>query len=386
MRCLDGLRVVELSQFLPGPFAAQMLSDLGAEVLKIEPPAGDPLRALGPMDRDGLSAFYKLVNAGKTVATLDLKTQAGRDSAAGLIARADVLIESFRPGKLAALGLGQARLASDNPGLIHCTITNYGQTGPYAQRVGHDINAMALTGGLAGSGTAERPVLANPPTSDYASALQAVIAILGAVIRRGRDGQGATLDISLSESVLAWQAWQLTAARRGKTPPGRARSLLDGGAACYQIYRTADGRYVTLGALEAKFWQAFCIAVGRPDWAERQQEPLPQEALIAEVAALFESAPLSHWTALLDQVECCFQAIVEPAELADHPQILARGLVTVGATVDPLVQVAFPAWIDGEPPAPRAALRLASSEALVGLWRDQKSEPVKWKSKSGNIY
>ena len=374
MRCLDGLRVVELSQYLPGPFAAQMLSDLGAEVVKIEPPAGDPLRAMGPLDGDGVSALYKLVNAGKKVARLDLKSSAGRDAVAGLIARADILMESFRPGKLDALGLGRLDLATANPGLIHCALTNFGQTGPDAQRSGHDINAMALSGGLAASGTHERPVAATPPTADYASALQAVIAVLGAVIRRGREGQGAYLDVSLSESVLAWQAWRLTEARRPGGASPRAAGLLDGGAACYQVYRTADQRFVTLGALEAKFWRAFCAAVGRPDWVARQDEPLPQQSLIAEVATLIEAEPLVHWVALMEGVDCCFQAVLEAGEVPDHPQIQARGLLRIDPSPDPLIQVLFPTWVDGQPPAPRKPLATVAPEALAGLWREASNE------------
>ena len=325
MRCLDGLRVVELAQYLPGPFAAQMLADLGADVVKIEPPEGDPLRRLGPRDSDGLSVFYKLVNAGKTAVAVDLKSPDGQLAARDLIARADVLIESYRPGKLARLGLDRAGLAGANPRLIHCAITNYGQTGPYAQRVGHDINAMALAGGLAASGTAERPVVAHPPTADHASALQAVVAMLGAVIRRGRDGRGAFLDISLSDSVLAWQSWPLTETRLSARTPNRADALLNGGAACYQIYRTKDGRFVTLGALEPRFWQAFCAAVDRPDWCARQGDSVPQDSLVAEVAALFEAEPLRHWIALLDDVECCFQPVLEAGEVPDHAQIRSRG-------------------------------------------------------------
>ena len=366
--CLRGYRVLDLSQYLPGPFAAQILSDLGAEVVKLEPPAGDPMRALGPRDNAGLSAFYRLVNAGKTVVRVDLKEPAGRQAFEDLVRGADALVESFRPGALAKLGLGPANLEAINPRLVHCALSGFGQSGPYAKRAGHDITYMALAGGLATSGPAERPVMAHPPTADFASGVQAALATVAALLRRERSGKGAFLDVSLSETVLAWQGAPLTAALRPGWAQARGTWLLNGGAACYQIYETADGRFVALGALEAKFWAAFCRALGRDDWIARQDEQLPQTSLIAEVAAIITSLPLGHWEALLDGVDCCFQPILEPDEVPGHPQVRARGLVQRSSGSEPLVEVLFPALLDGAPPTPRMPVREADVADVVAAW------------------
>ena len=366
--CLAGTRVLDLSQWLPGPFAAQILADLGAEVVKVEPPAGDPLRRLGPIDGDGVSAFYKIVNAGKSLVFLDLKSEAGADALRRLVARADVLVESFRPGALAKLGFGREALSGLSPRLVHCALSGYGQSGPLALKAGHDIDYMALGGGLATSGTVERPVPAHPPTADYASGQQAALSVLGALLRRARTGEGAFLDVSLMETVLAWQAWPMTAALRPGQETDRGRWLLTGGAAYYRLYRTADDRFVALGALEEKFWAAFCTAVGRDDWIARQGEPLPQEALIAEVEALFAARPLAVWTALLAEVDCCFEPVLAPAEVPEHPQVAVRGLVSRTGGEDPRIEVGFAALLDGSPPSPRPPVVERSVAEALAAW------------------
>ncbi len=372
--CLRGLRVLDLSQYLPGPYAAQILSDLGAEVFKVEPPGGDPMRHLGPRDCDGLSPYYKLVNAGKTAVGLDLKSEAGRATLGALVAAADALIESFRPGALARLGFGPADLKALNPRLVHCALSGYGQTGPYALKAGHDINYMALGGGLATSGTADGPLGAHPPTADYASGMQAALAVLAALLRRERpgprQGEGVTLDCSISETVLAWQAIQLTAAQRPGQAPERRRALLNGGAACYQVYETADGRFVTLGALEEKFWAAFCIAAGQSDWVERQWEPLPQATLIDEVAACFRADDLATWNSRLAAVDCCYEPVLDPREVATHPQAAARGLVRARAGAEPYTEVLAPMLFDGAAPVERAPLRQATADEMLRAWRN----------------
>jgi len=369
-RCfLTGIRVLDLSQYLPGPYAGQILADLGAEVVKVEPPAGDPLRQVPPLDGDGLSAFYKLVNAGKTVVRLDLKAAAGKAAFLGLVDRADALIESFRPGALARLGLDAGALRARNPRLVHCALSGYGQSGPAALKAGHDINYMALAGGLARSGTAERPVGAHPPTADFASGMQAALTVLAALLGRTRSGRGATIDTSISETVLAWQSLALTAAGRPGGEAARGEGRLSGGAACYRIYETADRRFITLGALEAKFWANFCRALGREDWVARQSEALPQTGLIAEVAEAIAARPLAAWQALLGDVDCCYQAVLEPTEVPDDPQVRARGLLRAYPGPDPRIEVAFPALIDGAPPAPRAPFQERDAEYLLAAWK-----------------
>ncbi|MFQ5765504.1 MAG: CaiB/BaiF CoA transferase family protein [Rhodospirillales bacterium] len=383
---LAGVRVLDLSQFLPGPFATQMLADLGADVLKVEPPAGDPLRRLDPTTgqpgpADGRSPYYDAVNAGKAVVALDLKSADGKRAFETLVRAADVLLESYRPGVLDRLGFTRARLKEINRGLVHCALSGYGQTGPNRLRAGHDINYVASVGAYSASGIPERPVMAWPPAADYGSALTAALTIAGALLARARTGQGAYLDVSLAESMLAWQAWGLTAARAaaeaaGEGPGGPARggNLLNGGAASYQVYATKDGRFVTLGALEAHFWASFCDAVGRPDWTARQHEPLPQTDLIAEVAALFAAEPLQHWEALLKDVDCCYHAVLDYAEVVRDPHVAARGLLTGGEGAEkgkgggPWAGVLFPAIVDGRAPGPRPPVRELDLETALGMW------------------
>lgn len=371
---LAGIRVLDLSQYIPGPYATLMLADLGADVVKIEPPGGDPMRRLGPRDADGVSPFWKLMNGGKTILELDLKQPAEAAMLADLLRGADVLLESYRPGVLDRLGFTRERLAKICPRLVHAALSGYGQTGPWRLRTGHDLNYMALAGGLAVSGAQVpdpvlRPAMAAPPTADFASGLQAALAICGALVGRGRTGRGAYLDLSLAETVLAWQSCTLTSALRPGFEPALAANLLNGGAACYQIYRAADDRFVTLAAIEAKFWENFCAAVGRPDWAPRQWEELPQRELIADLTALFVGKPAPAWEALLGPVECCFGVVVDPAEVAAHPQIVARGMLARRPGDDPALEALFPAHVDGRPPAPRPPPRHMSPEAVVQRWR-----------------
>ncbi|HSK38510.1 MAG TPA: CoA transferase, partial [Arenibaculum sp.] len=338
---------------------------LGAEVVKVEPPSGDPLRRLGEPDTGGLTAFYKLVNSGKTVVRLDLKSEEGGQVLAGLLARADVLVESYRPGTLERLGFGPTRMAGLNPGLVHVALSGWGQSGPYRLRAGHDLNYMAVGGGLSLSGTREAPTVAFPPTADHASALQAAVAVCAALFDRTRTGRGAYLDVSLMETVLGWQANTLTEAERGR-PQERGCGMLSGGTAWYRVYRTADGRFMAIGAVEEKFWDAFCQAVGRPEWSARHADPLPQNDLIGEVAAMFARRPQADWAALLADIDCCVEPVLDPAEVPDHPQVRARGQVR---RHDGLVEVLFGLHADGRPPAARRPVQELAPAQVLAAWR-----------------
>lgn len=365
---LKGLRVLDLSQYLPGPFATQMLSDLGAEVVKIEPPAGDPMRGFILEDSDGISPLYKQVNSGKTLLRLDLKAEEGRRVFTHLVQKADVLLESFRPGVMERLGFGRERLATLNPGLIHCALSGFGQTGPYRLRGGHDLTYVALTGGLSATGSETTPAITFPPLADHAGAQQAVITILGALLRRGLTGKGAFLDVSLFETALAWQSVGLTAAARRPPERERGHGLLTGGAAYYQIYRTSDARFMALAPIEEKFWVQFCEAVERPDWIPRQQEPIPQTALIRDLQHLFASRPFAWWTALAARTDCCLEPVLEHDEVPAHPQVQQRRLLAIHGGSESRTEVLFPAWIDGAAPATRPAAREVSPEAVLAAW------------------
>jgi len=357
---LRDIRVIDMSQYLPGPFATRMLADMGADVVKVEPPGGEPGRFFDAEGRPGDSPFWRLNNAGKTIVTLDLKAPDGRATMTALLRRADILLESYRPGVLDRLGFGAESLKQINPRLIHCALSGYGQTGPNRLASGHDINYEAFTGGLNQSGTVERPVIPFPPMADYAGSLQAVLTLLGALHARERTGVGCSIDVSMAESLLFWNTLSFSA------PMRRGAGLLNGGAAFYQIYPTGDGRFVTLSPLEPKFWDNFCTAVDREDWKVRRYEPLPQTALIADVTALFTSQPLSHWDETLTGADCCYQAVVTLDEVPTHPHTAARGMLDqTGAYTD----VLFPAWVDGAPPPRRGPVTEPPLEDVLARWQ-----------------
>jgi alpha-methylacyl-CoA racemase len=366
--CLAGIRVLDLTQYIPGPFATQWLSDLGATVVKVEPPAGDPMRTMGPVDADGTTVFYKLANRNKTVVRLDLKSTDGQAAFAKLLAAADVLVEAYRPGVLTRLGFGPEELERLNPKLIHCSLSGFGQTGPHAPVAGHDLTYVALTGGLWASGTAERPVMTFPPLADHAGAMLAVIGILSALVRRGISGKGARLDLSLSEAALLWMGGILTASHRFGACP-READIINGGAAFYRVYKTGDGRFVALAAIEEKFWERFCAAIRRPDWVCRQSEPMPQNELISDLDALFRSRSRDEWVETLAAADCCFEPVLEPAEVAAHPQWKDRSLVQTGIDGDNLVEVLLPVFLDGARALHRRPFKEEAIQSVLAAWR-----------------
>ena len=366
---LDGLRVIDFTQYIPGPFAAQILSDLGADVLKVERVGGEPMRtAFGPLDTDGISPFYKTLNAGKTVVELDLKIDADHTAFRDLIGVADILIESFRPGVLKRLGFDPVALRQTYPKLIVCSISGYGQNGPYRLKAGHDLNYLAYTGVLHSTGTIDEPIAPLPQISDYAGALQAATTILAALLRTRSSNIGAYLDISLADTVLSWQSHALTNMTRSGYSFSRGNGNESGGCADYHIYQTADAKFVSLAAQESIFWENFCSAVGHQEWISRQRESVPQIALINEVTQLFANQPLSHWCNLLDSIDCCFEPVLETTDIISHPQVIARHLLSKNDWPDPLVQVLRPSWIDDSAPKPRPAPKHCGVSAVKTAW------------------
>ncbi|CAA7621389.1 Predicted acyl-CoA transferase/carnitine dehydratase [Candidatus Terasakiella magnetica] len=364
--CLAGLRVLDLSMYIPGPLTTLWLSDLGAEVVKVEGPGGDPMRTMGPVGEDGTTAFYKLANRNKAVVNLDLKTDEGKRHFAQLVGHADVLLEGFRPGVMDRLGFGPDRLTELNPRLIVCHLSGYGGTGPFRFRAGHDVTYLAASGMLAASGPADRPVMTFPPLADHAGAMLAVNAILAALLRRGRTGMGADIDVSLSEAALSWMGGVLTMAQRGGNP-GREADLINGGAAHYRIYATKDGRFAAIAALEDKFWESFCAAVGHPEWIRRHDEPLPQTALIADMEALFAAKTLAEWSEILEPANCTFEPVLEPSEVPNHPHHRARGFVHVDESG--IVDVLLPIQMEGARVRTRRALSEQTAQDVLAGWR-----------------
>jgi len=366
---LQGIRVLDLSQFLPGPFATQMLADMGADVVKVEPPAGDPMRSLNPVNNAREPApFHRIINGGKRIIRLDLKSDNDRLTLETLVTQADVFLESYRPDALQRLGFGAKRLRALNSRLIHCALSGYGQNGPLRLASGHDINYVAMTGALDVTGPRQKPAAAFPPVADYGGALQAVIAIQAALFGRTRTGEGAYLDVAMADAVLAWQASGMTQTHELKAPPVRAHDLLTGGAACYQTYRTSDDRFISLGAIEQIFWQNFCDAVGQPEWISRQLDVLPQSDLIADVERVILMHPLSYWNDLLQDADCCFQPVQRYEDVADWPQVTARQLVDGGRDGQPFEGIRFPVWTNGKPPGKRAPVLEVSPADVLQRW------------------
>ncbi len=368
---LDGVRVIDLSQYVPGPYATLLLADMGADVVRVEPVGGEPMRRFGPPDADGISVWYKVVNGSKTVLEIDLKSDAGKADLQCLIEGADAMLESYRPGVMDRLGFGQARIQELNPRLVYCALSGWGQTGPYRERAGHDLNYMALMGGLVTSGPADAPVMSFPQVADYSSGIQAALAIVGGLMGRDRPrgtGKGCFIDTSIAEAVIPWQMWTLTGMLRPGFDISRANIYLNGGTAFYNIYRTKDGRFMTLGAVEEKFWQAFCETVGRPEWRDRQWEAPPQSGLIAEVTALIAEQTMVEWETQFADVDCCFERVHEMAEMAEHPQVKARGMVKRHDGPDPFFEVLYPAWVDGKPPEARAPVRYREAAEVIAEW------------------
>ena len=360
---LKGVRVLDLSLFLPGPLASLLLADMGAEVLKIEPPAGDGMRQLGPRDGDGKPLFYETVNAGKSVRRIDLKSEDGRGELVRLVADADILLEGFRPGVMARLGLDYETLAQVNPRLIYCSMSGFGAEGPLAHVAAHDVNFLALAGVLYRNGT-ERPDYFDPPVADSSASLFAVISVLGALQARTRDGRGCRVDLALADTVMPLQLFQVAALGAIGANPGPGETYLNGGAAFYRVYETGDARHVVLGAAEHKFWRNFCEAAGRADWAERYADPMPQAALADEVAAYFRTLNLDQCIARFGSAECCFSPVLDLEAAVGSAHHSERGLVR--QTSDGALQSLFPALVDGARPASRPPMREAAAD--VG-WR-----------------
>jgi alpha-methylacyl-CoA racemase len=328
-----------------------ILADMGADVVKVEDPKlGDYMRSLPPL-KAGMSGRFLAVNRGKRSLVLDLKQPAARDALLAMVERADVVVESFRPGVMAKLGLGYEALAASNPNIILCSISGYGQTGPYTHRAGHDVDYIALGGGLAMTGS-DTPVLPGVQIADLAGgALWGATAILGALVGRVRTGKGAHLDISMTEGALALLAAEIGNFDCGGRPT-RGREALNGGLACYGVYKTKDDRYVAVGALEPKFWLTLNAAIGRPPVAtELIGSPADQARIRGELATIFATKTAAEWSEVLAPHDCCVEIVTELEELPAHPLHRAR---EVFFKIGDVLQVRTPVGMPAKPTmAPR---------------------------------
>ena len=335
---LSGLRVLDLTRNLPGPFATRLLADLGATIVKVEPPEGDPARPL--------VALFEALNHGKDCRTIDFRSSADLDRLRAWVQEADVLLDSFRPGVLQGLGLDAATLHALNPRLVMVSITGYGQHGPWAQKAGHDLNFMALSGVLdqMRAPTGEL-ALSNVQWGDLAGgSAMACIAVLAAVFEAQKTGQGRHLDVSMAHGlhaqlVMPQATGAMLAPLLGRRP-GAGEDLLNGVLPCYNLYATQDGRHLAVGALEFKFWKAACDVFERPDWVQRhwQRGQLPGSpdcaALRAEVAQLVASQPLAVWSERFARRDACVTPVLTLDEAQAHP------LFADGARPQPWAEIA----------------------------------------------
>jgi crotonobetainyl-CoA:carnitine CoA-transferase CaiB-like acyl-CoA transferase len=320
---LEGIRVLDLSSRMPGPVCAQILADLGAEVIKVESPrAPDFFRRFEPLV-DGTGRLFHVCNRNKKGMALELRHPLGRDIFLRLIKNTDVVVEAFRPGTMERMGIGYAVLQEANPGLIHCSLTAFGQTGPYRMRPAHDLNLLALSGVLDLLGNKDGPPIVPPvQISGLGGAFLGVVGILAALLSRGKTGRGQSIDVSLLDGVSAFAALEMSRYMAGHHVPKRGLTEGGGGYACFNVYRTADGRYLSLGCLEPQFWETFCRIIGREAFiAEQWSAPPRQDELIAEVRSILLSRSLDEWLALLDPETICVAPVNTFEEALQDPHI-----------------------------------------------------------------
>jgi crotonobetainyl-CoA:carnitine CoA-transferase CaiB-like acyl-CoA transferase len=335
---LEGVRVLDLTRLLPGDYCTLLLADLGADVVKIEEPGrGDYIRLTPPLV-DGQGAAHRALNRGKRSVTLDLKAAGGPDLLLRLVEGADALVESFRPGVLDRLGAGWDALSRQNPRLVYCALTGYGQDGPYRDRVGHEINYIGYAGILEATGAPDGPpVLPAVQVGDLGGGMAAALGVVASLGQAAREGRGRLVDVSMLDVSVSWAAvltsWYLATGE----VPARGAMPLTGGLACYRPYRCADGRFVAVGALEPRFWRALCEALGMEDLIDGHLVPSRQEEVALRLEDAFGSRPREEWVERLAGLEACVGPVNDVAETVADPQVRHRGMVAEvdGRTVGP---------------------------------------------------
>lgn len=329
MQPLGDIRVLDLSRLIPGPFATLVLADMGARVDKIEEPGqGDYLRHLPPQVAGEAAVHgggaFAMLNRGKRSAVLDLKRPEAQAALREMLGTYDVLFEQFRPGVLARLGLDPVTIRKQHPRLVVCSLTGYGQTGPLAQRAGHDLNYLARAGLLGAQGPEDAPPqVPGFQLADVGGGLWSVVAILAALRHRDHSGEGAWLDIAMSEGTIPFATTSFAAAFAGE-PGARGGETLTGGIAPYQVYGTKDGRAVALAALEPKFWMSFAAHAGIEATLGDLLAGSHQPALRDKLSAIFREKTLSEWTAWAKDKDCLLEPVLTPAETQGDEHLKAR--------------------------------------------------------------
>ncbi|MDQ6847419.1 MAG: CoA transferase [Candidatus Dormibacteraeota bacterium] len=359
---LNGVRVLDLSRLLPGPFATMILAGLGAEVIKVEDlDGGDYMRWMPPL-QDGTAAMFTAINRDKRSLRLDLKSARGRELFLDLVASSHVVLESFRPGVMDRLALGPAALHARNPRLVICSISGFGQNGPDCLRAGHDLNYLARGGVLSISGTPQAaPAIAGVQMADLGGGAQsAVIAVLAALRRAEQTGTGSHCDVSMLDGMLSWMSPHIAAAQAGSAA-GPSTMLLNGAHPCYHVYRCADG-WITVAALEPKFWARLCELLGVEDLRDSAfATGAEADHAVERLESVFLAATRTQWRERLGVEDACCEPVLTIAELLDDPQVRHRAQDAGGSPVW------FPFRVGEQPhaptgPAPRYG---ADSRALL---------------------
>ena len=342
---LEGVRILDLTRLLPGNYCTLLLADLGADVIKVEQPGrGDYIRWMAPLV-DGEGAAHRALNRGKRSVTLNLGEPDGVALLKRLATEADALVESFRPGVLDGLGVGHGVLAAANPRLVYCSLTGYGQDGPYRQRAGHDINYIGYAGLLDATGEPEGPpVLPAVQVADFAGGMAAAVGVLAALREASATGRGRAVDVSMFDVVMSWGAvlssWYLATG----AVPERGRMPLSGGLACYRVYAAGDGKYLAVGALEPQFWRHLCVMLGLRELIDVQLDPSRQGEIATRLTQVFSTRSRDEWVEELADLDTCVGPVNDVSEALADPHAAQRAMV---------------ATVNGMPVGPGAAVKVS---------------------------
>jgi crotonobetainyl-CoA:carnitine CoA-transferase CaiB-like acyl-CoA transferase len=368
---LEDVLVLDFTRLLPGPFCTQLLANLGADVIKIEEPkVGDYMRAVPPLVHD-VSYPFLMVNRGKRSLAVDLKTPEGQEIVRKLARRADIVVEQFRPGVMGRLGMDYDGLAMMNPKLVYCAFSGYGQTGPYHDLPGHDLNFEALAGILSVTGTKDRPRPAIPgvPIADLAGGFNAALAILASLRVRDRTGRGEFIDLSIHDTAVSLLVLGLARYFATGEEPAPGETLITGTFPFYALYETKDGRWLSIAAVEPKFWARMCELIGAPELTDRQFATDSGRAVVAEtLVARFREKPLEEWEGIFGPERLPIAAVKRVSEVVDDPHVKARGILPTAEipNVGKVRVIAHPA---------RHSVATAKNPATVP-WKGQHTEEI----------
>lgn len=344
--------ILDLTRLLPGPYGSLLLADLGAQVIKIEEPLqGDPVRWMPPFANE-MSYRFALLNRNKKSFSLNLKTTESREIFFELTQKADIIFEGFRPGVVERLGIDYESIKKINKRIIYCSLSGYGQCGPYRDRVGHDINYIGLAGLLYLTGNADRPIIPGVPVADLAGGMFAALSMIAALHARDATGHGSYIDISMTDAIISWMSLHMAELFGTGQSPQRGSLPLAGGWPYYNIYETSDGKFLSLGALEEKFWQNTCNALEVPEYAALQFSEEKRAEIFAKLKSIFKSATLEDWLQRLEKLEIPIAPVNDVQAVFSDPQVRNRRMRIES---NKFSQIGFPAQFSACAPVPPKA-------------------------------